>query len=400
MVIKAKRLLNSNWKKIGIALLVVAMLSLTSIFCFSAYASAEKEVILVQNGTVKKVATRANTVQELLKEYHIKMHAHDSLQPGPETALKDNMAVEVKTAKRITLTNDGTSQKVWSTEGTVGEMLASQGVRLSEHDVAVPEVNTELKSGMNVTIQRGFQVKLVDGTDEPKRIWTLAMPVSDFLKTHNINLDENDKVKTNNGQDLLQEGSEIHIIRVNSETTTEYAPIDYKTIKRQDPALEKGKIRVIQEGREGKMAKHYKITRENGKETVRHLIQSDVIDQAKDKIIAVGTKPVPRQMTDQHSQQRGKVLFLRSSAYTSNCKGCSGITTTGFNLKTHTNAKIIAVDPSVIPLGSRVYVEGYGYATALDTGGAIKGNRIDIFFPSIAQANNWGVRTVKVTVLD
>lgn len=70
------------------------------------------------------------------------------------------------------------------------------------------------------------------------------------------------------------------------------------------------------------------------------------------------------------------------------------------NLKENPDAKVIAVDPSVIPLGTKVYVEGYGYATAEDIGGAIKGNRIDVFIPTQSGALEWGRKQVKVTILD
>lgn len=59
----------------------------------------------------------------------------------------------------------------------------------------------------------------------------------------------------------------------------------------------------------------------------------------------------------------------------------------------------IAVDPKVIPLGSKIYVPGYGWGKALDTGGAIKGNKIDIWFPTERQCYSWGVRTVKIKVV-
>ena len=62
--------------------------------------------------------------------------------------------------------------------------------------------------------------------------------------------------------------------------------------------------------------------------------------------------------------------------------------------------KMIAVDPSVIPLGTKVYVEGYGYAIAGDTGGSIKGNKIDVFFPTKAEAFRWGCRKVKIKILE
>ncbi|MFE4707406.1 LysM peptidoglycan-binding domain-containing protein [Peribacillus simplex] len=95
-----------------------------------------------------------------------------------------------------------------------------------------------------------------------------------------------------------------------------------------------------------------------------------------------------------------KEITVRATAYTADCQGCSGTTATGVNLKANPDAKVISVDPSVIPLGSKVYVEGYGYATAADTGSAIKGNRVDIFIPSEKDAVNWGVKNVKVQILN
>ncbi|WP_079509333.1 3D domain-containing protein [Mesobacillus jeotgali] len=93
-------------------------------------------------------------------------------------------------------------------------------------------------------------------------------------------------------------------------------------------------------------------------------------------------------------------ITVEATAYTADCAGCSGITKTGVNLKANPDAKVIAVDPSVIPLGSKVHVEGYGYATAEDIGGAIKGNRIDVFIPTQSGATEWGRKQVKVTILD
>ncbi|PEC51092.1 peptidoglycan-binding protein [Bacillus sp. AFS077874] len=95
-----------------------------------------------------------------------------------------------------------------------------------------------------------------------------------------------------------------------------------------------------------------------------------------------------------------KVLTMEASAYTASCKGCTGITATGINLKENPNTKVISVDPSVIPLGSKVNVEGYGVAIAGDTGGAIKGNRIDVFIPNKQDAINFGRKQVKVTILN
>ncbi|CAG9620507.1 LysM peptidoglycan-binding and 3D domain-containing protein [Sutcliffiella rhizosphaerae] len=91
-------------------------------------------------------------------------------------------------------------------------------------------------------------------------------------------------------------------------------------------------------------------------------------------------------------------LTMTATAYTATCEGCSGITATGINLLENPDMKVISVDPNVIPLGSIVWVEGYGEAIAGDTGGAIVGNKIDIFIPNHQDAVNYGVQEVLVKV--
>jgi 3D (Asp-Asp-Asp) domain-containing protein len=108
--------------------------------------------------------------------------------------------------------------------------------------------------------------------------------------------------------------------------------------------------------------------------------------------------PVPTETTS--TEPAGKEITVEATAYTAECEGCIGITKTGVDLNANPDTKVIAVDPSIIPLGSKVYVEGYGYATAEDTGGAIKGNRIDVFVPEQNDALQWGRKQVKVTIID
>ncbi|WP_413309543.1 LysM peptidoglycan-binding domain-containing protein [Bacillus sp. 1P10SD] len=99
-------------------------------------------------------------------------------------------------------------------------------------------------------------------------------------------------------------------------------------------------------------------------------------------------------------EETSKEITVKATAYTASCEGCSGTTATGLDLNANPGAKVIAVDPSVIPLGSKVLVEGYGEAIASDTGGAIKGNRIDVFIPSEEKALEWGKKEIKVKILD
>lgn len=101
------------------------------------------------------------------------------------------------------------------------------------------------------------------------------------------------------------------------------------------------------------------------------------------------------------TQPVGQTFIMESTAYSSDPADALGggtVTATGQNLLT--NPMAVAVDPNVIPLGTRLYVEGYGEAIASDTGGAIKGNIVDVHFSTYEQCIQWGRRQVKVTILE
>ncbi|WVE34546.1 LysM peptidoglycan-binding domain-containing protein [Priestia megaterium] len=123
-------------------------------------------------------------------------------------------------------------------------------------------------------------------------------------------------------------------------------------------------------------------------------------EQAQKEQQQAQAEQAQQQPAESSQQASGKSMTVEATAYTANCAGCSGTTATGVDLKANPNQKVIAVDPSVIPLGSKVYVEGYGEAVAADTGGAIKGNRIDVFVPSEGDAQQFGRKSVKITVMN
>ncbi len=131
------------------------------------------------------------------------------------------------------------------------------------------------------------------------------------------------------------------------------------------------------------------------KTTKTAITEESVIPESQESTESTSTASAPSTNT-----AASKELIMEATAYTASCDGCSGITATGINLKENPNAKIISVDPTIIPLGSKVYVEGFGEAIAGDTGGAIKGNKIDVFIPSQQDAINFGVKQLKVTILN
>jgi 3D (Asp-Asp-Asp) domain-containing protein len=106
----------------------------------------------------------------------------------------------------------------------------------------------------------------------------------------------------------------------------------------------------------------------------------------------------PQTTTTVAATGKGEEMYVTATAYTPFDSG--SITKLGYNIKNNPNMKLIAVDPSVIPLGKKVWVEGYGVAIAGDTGGAIIGHRIDILMPTKSAALSFGRKTVKVVILD
>ena len=129
--------------------------------------------------------------------------------------------------------------------------------------------------------------------------------------------------------------------------------------------------------------------------------ENETEEATEDEVVTLeAEEEVNSTAESESSQPNGKTISVEATAYTAYCSGCSGITATGIDLKANPYEKVIAVDPNVIPLGTKVFVEGYGHAVAADTGGAIKGNKIDIHVPTKDQAYNWGRKVVEVTILE
>ncbi|WAA12332.1 G5 and 3D domain-containing protein [Fervidibacillus halotolerans] len=380
----------------GKILLSASLLIFFSITGFFIYEVTKSTVNLHLNGEEKVVKTHAGQVKDLLEENEVQYQPHDYISPALDEKITDGMTVVWKPAKKVILEIDGVTEEIWTTEETVKDFLEKENIVINEHDVLHVSLDDKIKNNMHIKLDVGFQIVLDDGGKE-KKYWTTSTTVGDFLKQQEIELNELDRIEPSLETKLNKESS-IVITRVEKVTDVVEEPIDYAVVTKKDSSLLSGSEKVIQQGKEGKRQKEYEVIYENGEEVSRELISEDVIEEAVDKIVAVGTKKITT--TASRGKAKGKEFIVRSTAYTASCNGCSGITATGIDLRANPNMKVIAVDPSVIPLGTKVYVEGYGYAIAADTGGGIKGYEIDVFFASKSNAYRWGIRNVKVKILN
>ncbi|MCM3359496.1 MAG: 3D domain-containing protein [Psychrobacillus sp.] len=146
------------------------------------------------------------------------------------------------------------------------------------------------------------------------------------------------------------------------------------------------------------ISKTYKVSVNNLK--TWNKLTTDKIKTNQKLAVAAPAKKEKSKTPSRSNDKVTKEITVSASAFTANCNGCSGITSSGINLKKNPDVKVIAVDPSIIPIGTKVHVEGYGYAIAGDTGGAIKGNKIDVFFPTKNEAYKWGRKNVTVKILE
>ncbi|WP_313894767.1 ubiquitin-like domain-containing protein [Psychrobacillus sp.] len=378
---------------------LASLLLFLAVVSFVLYEGTKKTVALTVNGEQQEFLTHANTVGELLEQKNIVVANEDYLQPSVNTSIENNLSIEWEQARQIEITVNGETQTISTTADLVSEVLAKANVQTIEHDAITPAADAEVGPDNKIAIEKAFELTLIDGKEEMK-VWSTSNTVADFLKQHNIQLNEFDRVEREMDEVLLP-NSVIQVVRVEKVTDVVEEETNFAVETKKDSSLLKGKEKIVQAGEKGSVSRTYEVVSENGEEVARNLISEKITKEPTKKVVAVGSKVVTASVSRGTSAPAGGTEFyVTATAYTAYCNGCSGTTKTGINLKANPDLKVIAVDPSVIPLGSKVWVEGYGYAVAGDTGGAIKGNKIDLFMPSKSQAYDFGRKKVRIKVLN
>ena len=312
--------------------------------------------------------------------------------------------------KKDVIINDNGSQLVFKTmKSTVGETLEQNSISVSPDDYISVSPDTELQrmKANEIIIKRAVPVNILsDGTEF--RLMTYRDTVGEALAVSPVKPEGLDRLEGVKPGDRIEKEMYIRIIRVKEDIVTEKETIPYQTLKRENARLDKGTEKVVKRGEEGIREKQYKVVTEDGIETLRELVKDSVVLDPINMIMEFGT-------VLNHKTARGdtirykKVLDMKATAYTASFKDTGkhpgdpgfGITRTGIRAK----KGVIAVDPKVIPLGTRVYVEvagstpDYGFALAADTGGAIKNNKIDLYFDDQDFVDKWGAKKVKVYIL-
>ena len=166
-----------------------------------------------------------------------------------------------------------------------------------------------------------------------------------------------------------------------------------------------GTEQIEQQGIAGEMFILSSLTIIKGNVVKSDIISEEIITHPVTEVVRRGTKePLPKVQTEVALRSYTKVMEMTATAYTAGfqCTGkkpghpAYGITASGVPV----DHGIVAVDPNIIPLGTKLYIEGYGESLAADIGGSIVGNKIDLYHESLEEAKKFGRRTVKVYVLN
>ncbi len=290
------------------------------------------------------------------------------------------MPLRLQRALPITVKDGGLPFTIRTTAHTVGEALYQSGMLIYLGDAVQPSLGSQVTPGLRVQIQRSKPLLLrVD--DRVIKTRSRAQTVGDALVEIGVGISGLDQI-TPTLDTPLKDDLEIAIIRVSEEIEVTEQIVSFETVFQPDAALAIDTQQQATPGAEGITRQRYRVRYENDQEVTRVLEDTWVAQEPAQRIIAYGQAITPQTMTTPDGQQitYWRKIRMLASSYSANTAGVAtdeawyGRTYTGDVMR----QGVVAVDPRIIPLRSKVFVPGYGYGDALDIGSAIISRRIDL----------------------
>ena len=301
--------------------------------------------------------------------------------------------------KTLIINIDGKEQTLVTYRGTVKDVLNEQGIVVEEKDSIEPALDEKIEKNDTITLKKAVPVTIICENSEvqvntsKETIKEVLESESDFLADNGIEFSEGLDEISPDINSKIQEDSTIQIVNVEKKEVKELETISYETIVEKDSKLMSGNEEIKNKGSNGQKEVTYEVVYKDGVETARKTKSTKTISEPENEVIVKGTGTI---LTANRGNGSGKkTINCSATAYSGHSSTSSGRAPS----RNENGISTIAVDPTVIPMGSKVYVEGYGYAVAADTGGAIKGNKIDIYFDSEGECNSWGRRQVQVIIV-
>lgn len=300
---------------------------------------------------------------------------------------------------QVTLSVDGRRYEWKTTSSTVAKALQEKQVVLREGDEVKPFLTETIKENTRIEVIRAFRVRII-AANKSIDFMTIARPVKEVLKKAEIGFDNDDIIEPDLDT-LVGPDEKIRIVDVRSEKIAKQIAIHPETEYRSDKNLERGVKKTVRSGKTGLAEHQIQMTYHDGVLAKKVTLERKIIIPVVNEIVAVGTKPIVRTLvTSRGSYRYTEAKVMEATAYYPGPESC-GKWADGY---TYTGKKagygVVAVDPKVIRLGTKLYIEGYGKAEAADIGGAIKGNKIDLCYETYKEALRFGRKKIKVYILE
>ena len=293
---------------------------------------------------------------------------------------REPLQIQVQRSLLFTVDDNNLSFPLRTTAQTLEEALLFAEITLNPKDQIQPSLDSPISTGLRVYIQRSTPISLqVDG--RLTNHWTQSQMVGDALTEIGIGVTGLDTVSPT--LDVpLSPNMQIKIVRVREEIEIEEEVIPFQKVRKEDPTLQIDTQQQRHPGAPGITQRRYRVRYEDGQEVDRALEDTWVAQEASPQVTVYGQKIIPRTYVNEAGQEikYWRKIRMLATSYNLSTAGVSpnepwyGYTYTGDPMQ----KGVVAVDPKIIPLRSRVYVPGYGYGEALDIGSAIRDLRIDL----------------------
>ena len=309
----------------------------------------------------------------------------------------------------VTILADDNEYKVAAVSQDAQTVLDHCGLELNQGDVYQAQ-HDENGNLVSITVTRGYPVTIfADGTC--KTVYTANQTTSEILELAGITLGENDEVSPR-ADEIVQNGSDIVVFRITTETYTEESTIQHGVDYQYTSVLSAGKQLQRSSGSNGIMSTTYQKTYVNGVYNKIEALSQSIVTQPVNSVVAVGKKGAAVSPLDYSS-----ISPLDSNGIpTRYTKKISGARATGYSASSNKTASgirvpggvgTVAVDPTVIPYGTKLYIRSsdgsfvYGYAIAAETGSAFHGGTtaVDLFYATYEESCANGAKSVDIYIL-
>lgn len=313
--------------------------------------------------------------------------------------------ITILDANKITINNGGNSQLVHLAKGTVADALKKADITLADDEISIPAPESEITKDTEINIYKTKTVS-VTADGKTKDVKLALVNVYDALNFAGYEVDDDDILSTSHNEDV-ENISSVTIKRVTYKTESSKEKIEFDTVKKNSDDVELGETKVKTEGKDGEKIVTREVKYIDGEKISDKVVAEKTIKKPVDEVILVGTKGAATSggagtFTDSNGATvaYSQVLTGSGTAYTA---PAGAGTATGV-LAYHGG---VAVNPNIIPYGSKLYIVStdgsfvYGYATAVDTGGALMDGSaiVDCFYNTYDECVNFGRRDVNVYVL-